>query len=108
MDIVTGNITRLPDITDEVWQDSEYHQYTLLGKYVLCLTGDELKPPSIIAFDTASGRIYKLLELTNHYYDLYTTAYGNYVVWTDDSGKTNIDRIIISGGKATIEACVVF
>jgi hypothetical protein len=108
MDITAGNITRLPDNTDEIWQDSEYHRYTLLGKYVLCLTGDEQKPPSIIAFDTASGRIYKLLELTNNDYDLYTTPYGNYVVWTDNNGMISIDRIIISGGKASIEKYVVF
>lgn len=107
MDIDTGNITRLPDNTDETWQASEYHQCTLLGKYVLCLAVDELKSPRIIAFDTASGRTYKLLQLKNYDYSLYTTPYGNYVVWKDDNGKIHIGRIIISGGKASIEECAV-
>jgi hypothetical protein len=106
IDISSGKTTLLPSF---IYDTADNGSFAPLGKYILCLNKFEEIIPNITAYDTVSKKNYNLMELAKgNYYDLYTNRYGAYIVWTDSTNKINIDRIVISGGKASLEKITQF
>lgn len=107
MDISSGKTTKLSSFFNDPVDD--YGCFAPLGKYILNLSEGKQITPNITAFDTVSNTTYYLMELDkDYYYDMYTSPYGAYLVWIDSIGKVNMDRIVISNGKASLEKVAEF